>query len=55
MNKNNYIIPSVRIVHAESEKWIATSQAGSDINGALFKYDEEVTIKVDEYFNGGWQ
>ena len=39
--KQKYTVPSVRIVHAESENWIATSQAGSDIvNGALFKYDE---------------
>ena len=54
--KQEYTVPSVRIVNAESENWIATSQAGSDIvNGALFKYDEEVTIDVETYFNGGWQ
>ena len=56
MKKNYYIVPSVRIVQADSENWIATSQAGSDpVNAALFKYDEEVTINVEEYFNGGWQ
>ena len=54
--KQEYTVPSVRIVHAESENWIATSQAGSDIvNGALFKYDEEVTIDVETYFNVGWK
>lgn len=53
--KQEYTVPSVRIVNAESENWIATSQAGSDIvNGALFKYDEEVKIDVG-IFDGAWQ
>lgn len=56
MKKKYYIVPSVRFVHVESENWIATSQAGTDtLNGDFFKYEEEVTIKVDEYFNGEWQ
>jgi len=56
MKKNYYIVPSVRFVLVESENWIATSQAGTDtLNGDFFKYDEEITIKVDEYFNGEWQ
>ena len=54
--KQEYTVPSVRIVQAESENWIATSQAGTDeVNAAYFKYDEEVTINVETYFNGGWQ
>ena len=53
--KQEYIAPSVRIVHAESENWIATSQAGTDsANKAFFKYDEVVEIDVG-IFDDAWQ
>lgn len=54
--KMKYIVPRVRSVDVDYEACIATSKAGTDAaQAAYFKYDQEVQINVDEYFEGGWQ